>query len=162
MARVYLILGSNLGNRLWYIEEAKIRLLQSTVIIQQSLIYETEPWGYNDSNYFLNQVIIIETDLSPSELLENIKYIETSLGRTNTVIRYSSRIIDIDILFYDMLIINTPELIIPHPEIANRRFVLEPLKEINPLFVHPELLKNIAELHDTCKDNCKVEVYRDI
>jgi 2-amino-4-hydroxy-6-hydroxymethyldihydropteridine diphosphokinase len=159
MAHAYLIIGSNLGDRLQYFIKAK-NLLKSSVgkILKQSLIYETEPWGYHDKNLYLNQVLLIDTSLNPVSLLNELKNIETSLGRILTHERYSARCIDIDILFYQNMVINTPELVIPHPEIANRRFVLEPLAGINPLLKHPVFLKTCAMLLAECKDDCKVKV----
>ncbi len=161
MAHAYLILGSNLGDRMQYFVHAKNHLMRSVGnIMQQSSIYETEPWGFKDRNLFLNQVLLIDTELNPMALLTEIKNIETSLGRIKSNERYKARSIDIDILFYDNLVIKTSELAIPHPEIANRRFVLEPLAEINPLFKHPVLLKTCAGLLADCKDVCKVTEFR--
>ena len=159
MAHTYLILGSNLGERLQYFIQAK-KLLTGSVgkILQQSSIYETEPWGFQDSNLFLNQVLLIDTALKPIALLNEIKNVENFLGRVLSNVRYSARCIDIDILFYETLLIQTPELEIPHPEIANRRFVLEPLAEINPSLMHPVLKRTCAELLADCKDVCKVMV----
>ena len=157
MACVILILGSNLGNRHRYLEDAR-RLVESYIGIvnQNSSIYETEPWGFIDENLFLNQVMEIDTILDPLGVLNEIKKIELQLGRIRANERYGARTIDIDILFYNDLIINTPELIIPHPEMIKRRFVLEPLSEIVAPRIHPVYSKSIENLLSECQDICKV------
>ena len=160
MPQVYLIIGSNLGDRLWYFNQAKKWLIDLAVFItKESAIYETEPWGFEDNNLFINQVIVIETHMTPASLLTELKNIEVSLGRIHKVDYYEARCIDIDILFYESLIINTTELIIPHPEIANRRFVLVPLNELNPSLYHPVLMKTCSELLAECKDTCRVDLF---
>lgn len=154
MASVYLILGSNLGNRLHFLQQAKQQLTEKAGrIISQSSLYETEPWGFNHDNQFINQVIILQTQLLPADLLTEIKNIEKLLGREKGKERYTARTIDIDILFYDNLIVNTPQLTIPHAEIPNRRFVLEPLCEIDGEFFHPCFKKPIKELLSECSDS---------
>lgn len=154
MAIVYLILGSNLGDRTVFIESAKKMLEENTgTILQQSSVYETEPWGFEHGNQFLNQVVLFETELGPVNLLKKIKRIETDLGRVRGKERYSARFIDIDILFYDRLVFSDAELTIPHPELANRRFVLEPLAELGPDFSHPVSGFSVKKLLELCLDS---------
>ncbi len=150
---VYLSFGSNKGNRTQNIQNAyKLTNSNVGIIIKKSTLYETKSWGYDDSKY-LNSVILTDTNLSPQELLYQIQKIEQQIGRTQKTIKnpdgtytYSARVIDIDILFYEHQIINLPELIIPHPHIALRRFVLEPMCEIAPNFEHPILKRSVSEL----------------
>lgn len=152
-----LILGGNLGDRFRYMNEAKALIAAHMGTIKlTSSFYETEPWGFEHEQLFLNQAVLIETDLLPHALLEQIKAIELGLGRIRDKERYSARTIDIDILFYDNLIQDNAELIIPHPRIASRRFVLEPLAEIVPELIHPIYHKTVKQLLLECDDSCKV------
>lgn len=148
MHKVYLLLGSNLGNREKNIDNAINELKACGIIIsKKSSLYNTAPWGYTEQPEFLNQAIECLTSLEPVELLREIKKIERKLGREKTF-RYGPRIIDIDIIFYDDLILKSNELTIPHPFMHKRDFVLKPLCEIAPNFVHPELklsIKNLLE-----------------
>ncbi len=148
MALVYLSLGTNLGDKDQNLNKA-IALLSAQVgdVLKQSAFYASEPWGFESENEFLNAVILVDTTLSPVEFLKKTQEIETGLGRkTKSSAGYTDRLIDIDILFYDDLIIDEPELKIPHPLIAERDFVLIPLCEIAPDFLHPVLRKRISEL----------------
>jgi len=138
-------LGSNLGEREENIAEALRRLSVGVNIERTSSLYETEPVGYKEQPWFLNAVCLGETKLKPQELLSFIKGIERRMGREEKV-RWGPRIIDIDILFYDDLVLETPELTIPHPRLHQRRFVLVPLVELNPDFVHPILGLTMREL----------------
>ncbi|MFN3739075.1 MAG: 2-amino-4-hydroxy-6-hydroxymethyldihydropteridine diphosphokinase [Thermodesulfovibrionales bacterium] len=148
---VYIGIGSNIGNREKNCLEA-IRLMEEKGIkvIKRSSLYETEPWGVKDQPMFINMVIEAETEYAPAELLNLLKSIERAMGRTETK-RWGPRIIDLDILFYNNLILNTPELRIPHPYIHERDFVLKPLSEIAPELEHPVLKKRIKELHHDSK-----------
>lgn len=132
-ARVYLSLGSNLGDRSAMLQEAEARLSATLGIriLRRSSIYETEPLGMIDQPWFLNQILEIETTLDPHDLLDAVQQVETSLGRTREV-RWGSRTIDIDLLLYDHETLASERLRIPHPELAHRRFVLVPLAELNP------------------------------
>lgn len=160
MPLVYLGLGSNIENRFLYIKKALIKIneIKGNKIIFCSSLYETEPWGIKEQNYFLNCAAKIETALAPDELLIEIKKIESELGRESRA-KWKEREIDIDILFYDELIINSDYLTIPHRGIADRKFVLVPLSEIEPDLRHPVYKKKIKEILVLTKDKSKVEKY---
>ena len=145
MSNVYLGLGTNLGDRKQNISKAIEAISLKMSISKQSSLYETTAWGYTNQPDFLNQVIQVETNMSPLRLLNFLKKTEVKLGRVENF-RYGPRLIDIDILFYDDLIKTTSRLQIPHPRIPERAFVLVPLNEIAPGYVHPVLQKTIAEL----------------
>jgi 2-amino-4-hydroxy-6-hydroxymethyldihydropteridine diphosphokinase len=159
MEKVVLIVGGNLGNRLALIEEATL-LLSKTLgnPLASSSIYETEAWGGLSSGNYLNQVLVYETNEMPEFILESILSIEDQLGRQRKV-KWGDRNMDIDILYYGSKLINKEDLTIPHPFIQDRRFVLVPLNDVLPEFVHPILLKSQSELLDLCKDQSKVSVY---
>lgn len=125
-------------------------------IIQPSSVYETSPWGFESKDNFWNQVLRIETTLSPEELLLKIAEIETSFGRNRENEGYSSREMDIDILYFDDEIINTEKLTIPHPLLHKRLFVLVPLAEIAPDFVHPVLKLSSLEMLNICEDKSEI------
>ncbi|MBE0410212.1 MAG: 2-amino-4-hydroxy-6-hydroxymethyldihydropteridine diphosphokinase [Anaerolineales bacterium] len=144
-ATVFIALGSNLQDRLKNLNEAVSQLLPSVIPVACSPIYETEPWGYHDQPRFLNQVIQATTDLSPEELLAYLKNIESQMGRKQTI-RLGPRLIDLDILFYDNLAVNTPSLSIPHPTMHERAFVLVPLADLAPQIIHPVLNISVEEL----------------
>ncbi len=145
MAISYLGLGSNIGEREINLLKALSLINQESRLIKTSSIYETKPIGYEKQSSFLNMVCQVSTKLKPVDLLRSIKQIEKILGRKPSF-RNAPRIIDIDILFYDNIIINTKKLAIPHPRLVERAFVLIPLAEITPKLVHPELGRSIAEL----------------
>jgi len=150
MSIAYIGIGSNLGKRKGNCKKA-IGLLkeQHLTIIKQSSMIETEPWGREDQPAFINMAVSVKTTLQPATLLDLLKELETSMGRTATV-RWGPRIIDLDILFYDDLVIEEPDLSIPHPHIEDRTFVLSPLAEIAPDLIHPVLNKSIKELLTEC------------
>lgn len=142
---VFLALGSNLGDRLDNLKTA-IRWMPPKVrVVAQSPVYETPPWGYLNQPAFLNQVVQGNTHLKPEALLAYLKQLEIRMGRTPTI-RYGPRLIDIDILFYDDLILNQPNLAIPHPHLHERAFVLVPLADIAPEYLHPVSGKTPQEL----------------
>jgi len=158
MARIYLGLGSNLGDRGQNIYAAIQRLRAGIRLDQISSLYETEPVGPVDQPWFLNLVCGGETDLSPQALLHLAKTIERETGRKKGV-RFGPRVIDIDVLFYDDLVISTPRLEIPHPRLHERGFTLIPLSEIAPDLVHPLLGVTIRELRDSVPSLEKVHLY---
>lgn len=149
MSTVYLSLGTNLGNKDENLRKA-VKLINERVgkVISLSAFYETAPWGFSSDNTFLNAAAGIETTLKPLELLAETKKIEKEMGRLQKTENgaYTDRIIDIDLLLYDGLIINTPELTLPHPHMLERAFVMEPLVEIAPDIMHPILDKRLKEL----------------
>ena len=154
---VYILTGSNMGNSLENLELASSRIHESCgKIIQKSSVYKTAAWGNTSQNAFLNQVICIETALGPQELLTNLLFIETQMGRVRNE-KWEPRVIDIDILFYDTLQLNEPNLILPHLFIQQRRFTLIPLVEIAPQLVHPVLQQSMIILLNQCEDELMVE-----
>jgi 2-amino-4-hydroxy-6-hydroxymethyldihydropteridine diphosphokinase len=157
MAKVYLGLGSNKGDRLSLLKSALrgVAKLNRTFISSVSSVYETEPVGKKDQSEFLNAVAEVETILSPQDLLRELKRIEQELGRADRI-RWGPREIDIDILYYDGLVLNEDALKIPHGEIMNRRFVLIPLNEIAQEFFDPVRKLSIADLLRFCSDTSTV------
>ncbi len=143
--KVYLGLGSNLGDRMSNLASAVERLSRKITIKKISSVYETEPVYYKEQPLYLNAVLSAVTELDPFELLNFVKSIESDLGRQPSF-RNAPRTIDIDILFYGDQVAETPEITIPHPRIAERAFVLVPLAEIAPRLVHPLLQKRVSEL----------------
>ena len=150
MATVYLGLGTNLGNKEANLRTA-IHKLQERIGKQVSLssFYETAPWGFESDHSFLNAAIGLETSLSPIEILHITQEIEKELGRTKKSVNgsYRDRLIDIDILLYDTLVLQTPELTIPHPLMTERDFVMKPLIEIAGNVIHPTRQKTLSELY---------------
>lgn len=157
MANVsYLLLGSNLGNRQHNLELARKHLAAQTGLLQKwSAIYETLAWGNTDQPTYLNQVVQLQTGFPPQLLLGKINAIEKEMGRERRI-RWESRLIDIDILYYNDLVLETESLIIPHPQIAFRRFTLVPLTEIAPHYIHPVLKQSSVQLLHFCKDKLDV------
>lgn len=142
---IFLCLGTNTGDRTRHLEDAINSLPPSVTMVQLSSVYETKPVGYTEQKEFLNQVLKAATELSPFELLNHAKLIETKMGRTPTF-RFGPRPIDVDILFYDDLVMDTPKLTIPHPRLPDRSFALVPMVEIAPDWVHPVIQKTVREM----------------
>lgn len=157
-----LLLGGNLGDRLANLAQANQAISQQLGEIKTySHIYETAPWGVADQPTFLNQAIELLTELNPYELLYGINQIEDQLGRERHE-RWQARIIDIDILYYEMEIIDSQRLTVPHPHLHNRKFALAPLVDIAPNFVHPLLEKTNATLYKLCNDELQVSVFKKV
>lgn len=165
MALVYLGLGSNIGDRVGYIQQATSLLSgdENIKIVSTSSFYETEPWHFDSENWFVNAVIAISTPLYPYQLLKVCQRIENQLGRTRTTDEYEDRTIDIDILFYDNKVIDEVndghKLVIPHERIHQRAFMLVPMLEIAPSYVHPVLKKSITDIYDEIDDPETVCLY---
>ncbi|WP_036225038.1 2-amino-4-hydroxy-6-hydroxymethyldihydropteridine diphosphokinase [Mesoaciditoga lauensis] len=146
MHTAYIAFGSNMGNRKEMILSAMEKMKENGMnFLKISTFYETKPYGVTDQNDFMNCVAEIETELTPMSLLDDLLNIEKSLGRVREK-RWGPRTIDLDIIFYDKKIVNFANLIIPHPDLQNRLFVLEPLFEIAPKYVHPLTHKSVEEM----------------
>jgi 2-amino-4-hydroxy-6-hydroxymethyldihydropteridine diphosphokinase len=162
MNSAYLLIGGNLGNRIENLTKA-ISAIEKDIgkIIKVSAIYQTASWGITDQPDFLNQVLLVTTKFSAEQTMQIILSIENKMGRIRTL-KNASRIIDIDILFFNDEIISSRHLTIPHPEIQNRKFALIPLNEIASEFIHPVFKKSIQNLLSTSKDKLKVKPLTDI
>ena len=158
MNKVILLTGGNAGDRFDFLNQAKNDIRNKIgEIVKESAIYESVPWGFESEQDFLNQVIIITTEYSPTEVLHKCQEIENELGRIRKSKQYSSRTIDIDILFFNNEIVDLPDLTIPHKQLHKRRFTLEPLAEIAPDYIHPVLNKTIVEILKNCRDSSEVK-----
>ena len=157
MNHIFLGIGTNMGNREANLREAVTRIGISIGEIKKiSSVYETEPWGFKAENNFLNMVVEVVTSHTPSGVLGAILMIEAQLGRIRIEKQYSSRVIDIDILFFDDLIMDEITLKIPHPYLHERKFVLFPLNEIAADFIHPVLKQSVGSLLKSCEDLSEV------
>lgn len=156
---VVLILGGNQGDRERFLERAKTAISALGEIVEESKIFATEAWGGVAKDSFLNQILVIRTEMTPLRFLQQIQQIEKNMGRKRQI-KWGDRTMDIDILFWGQTIIDLPKLKIPHPEIPNRRFVLEPLMDVVPDWVHPVLGKTIRQLLEECKDTSKVSLFK--
>ncbi len=153
--KVYIVLGSNIGDKKGYIDKAYSYIEDKVGIVKsKSSYYQTSPWGFDSDDEFLNMVIVVESILKPNSIMNLLLEIENELGRVRDKRKegYQSRIIDLDILLIDDLVIKNDLLIVPHPHMADRRFVLEPLSEIAGDFIHPIKQKSINHLLSICKD----------
>lgn len=160
MAKVYISLGTNLGNKVINLNNASVEIeLNCGNVKQKSSIYSSAPWGFESFNNFLNQVILVESDLSPQRLIEELLKIELRLGRNRKSSQYQDRIIDLDILFYDDIVLSNADLIIPHPKLHERNFILEPMRELSPQLNHPVLGKSIEKLALASGDKIKALKY---
>lgn len=158
MHEVYLGIGGNIGKKKFNFLKAYILIKKKLgYVLQTSSVYETPPWGFNSPDNFWNMVIKIKTDLSPQELINGIMSIENSYGRVRTEGIYRSRKMDIDILYYDNLVLDSNSITIPHPKIQDRLFVLVPLSEIAPEHKHPLLKMTTLELLKNCKDRSAIK-----
>jgi 2-amino-4-hydroxy-6-hydroxymethyldihydropteridine diphosphokinase len=157
VAEVYLLLGSNMGDREHTLGKARSRISRALgEVTAASGVYETAAWGKTDQDPFLNQVIRLKTNLDPQSLLQKAQEMEKELGRVRKE-KWAARVVDLDILFYAQQVVQTPELTIPHPELHNRRFTLVPLAELAPGLVHPVLHKTVRELLRDCPDELEVK-----
>lgn len=153
MKKIYLHTGSNMGNKTANLEKANELISEEVgIILRKSGFYKTEAWGKTDQEFFINQALEVETNLDPFEVLDTILNIENKLGRIR-VEKWGSRLIDIDLIFYHNWIINFKKLTVPHPFMQERNFVLAPLNEIIPEFVHPVFEKKIEVIFSECTDN---------
>ncbi len=159
MNTAYLILGGNKGDKLQNLQRA-LQLIEQNVgvIVSRSAIFSTAPWGNANQPEFVNQAICIHTALSAVDLLKELLSIEKSLGRIRDHQKWMERTMDIDILFFNDEVINLPELKIPHPFLQDRKFVLAPLAQIAPQFIHPVLKKNSEILLSECTDTLEVTI----
>lgn len=159
MNKTYLLLGSNMGNSKASLSKAVVQIEKLIgKVTRQSGLYSTAAWGNTKQPDFLNQVIIVETELSAIQTMQTILTIEKKMGRIRTI-KNAPRVIDIDILFFNKEMINQKELVIPHPQIQNRRFVLVPLNQLSPNLKHPALNKTVHQLLINCPDKLNVKKF---
>ena len=157
MAKLILLTGGNMGNRVQNLANAQ-KFIQKKIgkVIRCSSVYQTAAWGNNNQPDFLNQVLVVQTKKKADEIMHIILSIEKEMGRKRTV-KNAPRLIDIDILFYEKEIYTEANLVVPHPQIQNRRFVLTPLNELMPQFIHPVLKKSVHALLLCCRDKLEVK-----
>ena len=157
MNKAYLLLGGNIGDKNKNLKTA-VEYIEKSIgkIVLRSSVYETAPWGFSHEDFFLNQSLLVATIKNPEELLQEILKIETAMGRKRGSEQWSSRIIDIDILFFNDIILETSDLKIPHPHLHKRKFTLLPLNEIAENFLHPVFKKSVSSLLSECEDELYV------
>jgi 2-amino-4-hydroxy-6-hydroxymethyldihydropteridine diphosphokinase len=152
----YLSIGSNIGDRIKNLSSSRLAIeKQVGNLVYESKVYETEPWGYKEQGFFLNQVVFVKTYFNPYRLLETCKKIERDMGRSTNG-KWRERIIDIDILYFNNSIVKKNNLLIPHKFLHERKFILKPLNDIAPNFLHPKILKTTSNLLNECRDNSTV------
>lgn len=162
MNKVFILLGTNLGNRKENLRTALMNITENCgTIILRSNIYETDPWGFETEHFFLNQVVQIETSFNPNELLDKLLIIESQMGRERLTKGYSSRKIDLDILYFNSEIIQSEKLTIPHPRMHERNFTMTPMAEIAPNFVHPVLKISQQQILNKIVDKKSVRTFAD-
>lgn len=161
METVYLCLGGNIGDTLNYLQNA-VAMIGRRIgsVVSQSAVYQSEPWGFNAEQMFLNQVVVAETELEPHAVLEHCLQIESEFGRTRSGNGYEPRTIDIDIIFFGHQIISQPDLQVPHPLMHRRNFVLQPMCDVAADFVHPVIGKTVRQLFAECDDKSAVTPLR--
>ncbi len=163
---VFVLLGSNLGDREHLVNQAcKMIGERCGKIVAESSLYESEPWGFQSEHWFLNQVVEVQTQLSPDEMMRQLLEIEKELGRDRSTPHegYVSRPMDLDILYWgEDLLVESQHVIVPHPRLHQRRFTLLPLCDIAPDYVHPIMKKTNLQLLDECQDNGKVHIYNKV
>lgn len=157
MPEAVIAIGSNVGNRLWYLKKAVDQLHSIAKVLSVAPLYETTPYGFKEQPDFLNSVILMQTTLSPHDLLQRLKDIETAVGRKKRE-KWGPREIDLDIIFYDNLSLHSADLTIPHPDFRNRRFVLKPLNDIAPQWKSPLDGETVSEMLDKCIDETIIEM----
>jgi len=159
---VYISIGSNIGNKLKNCQNGIAALIKPglSLLRKQSPFYSTEPVDYKNQDWFINAVIKIQSVFDPYQLLSEIKSIQQGVGRISDPVRYGPRVLDLDILLYDDLVINSSGLVIPHPRMHKRRFVLKPICDIDPKVVHPVLKKDMRHLLANLGDGQKIFEYR--
>lgn len=161
MNTVFLLTGSNLSDSPGMLKYARMETeSRAGVIVKSSHIYISPPWGYQSMNQFYNQCLEVRTGLNPMSLLRCLLDIEMKAGRTRTGGGYGDRILDIDILFYSDMVVETSELVIPHPRMHLRKFALTAMNEIAPDYLHPVLGQEIRILLQDCRDQSKVELFK--
>ena len=163
MKNYILLLGSNIGDKRYYLSKS-IELISKNIgyVDLMSKIYKTEPWGFESDNYFLNMAISVKSKLTPNIFLEKVLSIEKKLGRERkNKTGYLSRTIDIDIIFIDNLVLKTKNLEVPHPRMNERKFVLKPLSDIIPNFIHPIKNNDIKKILLDCEDNLKIAIFEE-
>lgn len=158
MNQAFILLGTNLGDKMANLQEAISLIKKNNIVICcKSMIYETDAWGNTNQDNFYNQVIEVNTELCANDLLQTLLQIETQMGRIRNQ-KWEARIIDLDILYFNHEIIDTENLKVPHPYLHVRRFTLTPLAQIAPDFLHPDFNKTNTELLQNCSDKSEVEL----
>lgn len=158
---VYILLGSNMGDRIGILETALGLILERCgEIVKKSPVYESEPWGFEAQQWFLNQVVIVKTALKPRQVMQALLDIEAELGRDRSQPHkgYSSRPIDLDVVYFGSQVLDDPFITVPHPRLHLRKFVLLPLNDVAPDFIHPVMNATNKSLLENCPDNLKVRM----